>query len=91
MTQAPLSSAGSSAKLPARIVNAEGYKQRLIEVFQQRSITYDENNTLHPPLCAELLRLADLRKGDTILDVATGTGLIALAAAQTVGPTGKAG
>ncbi len=36
-----------------------------------------------------LLQLAELRRGEAVLDVACGTGLVSLAAAHAVGPTGR--
>lgn len=41
------------------------------------------------PVSAELLRIADLQRGERVLDVACGTGLIARLAADLVGPTGS--
>ncbi len=40
------------------------------------------------PLATELIRLAALRPGDRVLDVACGTGIVARLASQQVGPTG---
>ena len=44
----------------------------------------------HPPLARRLLKLAALRPGMAVLDVACGTGLVLLDAAATVGPSGRA-
>lgn len=76
------------SRQPARIMHPGGYKQRLQSNFQRRSEKYDDNDTVHPPLCAELLKRAQLQPGQTVLDAACGTGLICLAAADLVGPSG---
>ena len=44
----------------------------------------------HPPLAARLVELTELRPGMAVLDVASGTGLVLLAAAAAVGPAGRA-
>jgi ubiquinone/menaquinone biosynthesis C-methylase UbiE len=45
--------------------------------------------TIATAVSAELLRTADLKTGERVVDVACGTGLIARLAAQRVGPTGS--
>jgi ubiquinone/menaquinone biosynthesis C-methylase UbiE len=41
------------------------------------------------PAQEETLRLADLKPGESVLDIACGTGLVSLPAAEAVGPEGK--
>ena len=79
----------SSNTRPVRILQPEGYKQRVKENFQKRSITYDDNNQVHPALCEGLLALAGLKEGQVVLDAACGTGLMCLPAAHAVGPSGN--
>lgn len=43
----------------------------------------------HPSLAAKLLELCPLQPGQTVLDLACGTGHLALPAATAVGPTGR--
>ena len=64
------------------------YKERLVSNFERRSESYDSNNSLHPPLCRELVRRAKLAPGETVMDAACGTGYISLEAARVVGPSG---
>lgn len=64
------------------------YKQRVIADFNGRT-NYDQGNNFHPPLANRLVELARLHSGQKILDVATGTGLVAIAAAKSVGSEGK--
>lgn len=67
--------------------NIKEYKQRLLADFNNRS-NYD-NGKFHPPVAKRLVELAQLENGQKILDIATGTGLVALAAAKIVGASGR--
>jgi arsenite methyltransferase len=62
------------------------YKQRLAEFFDQR-VDYDSDYTRSRAL--ELVELAQLERGQAVLDLATGTAIVAIAAAQAVGPEGR--
>ena len=77
-----------SCKANPAVPDETEYKDRLVSNFQQRSESYDDNNSLHPPLCRELVRRAKLKPGETVLDAACGTGYISLQAARLVGPSG---
>ncbi|MFG6095660.1 class I SAM-dependent methyltransferase [Leptothoe sp. ISB3NOV94-8A] len=61
------------------------YKQQVLNDFNNR-INYE--NEFHRRAAARLVELSTLRPGQYVLDVATGTGLAAIAAAQIVGSTG---
>lgn len=63
------------------------YKQLVVADFNHRT-NYDEGN-FHPRLAHRLVELAELHSGQKILDVATGTGLVALGASQITGPKGQ--
>ena len=61
----------------------------MIEQFNRRAAGYDQDNTYHPPLASRLLELASPEPGESVLDLATGTGLVALGAALAVGRSGR--
>ncbi|GAA6619481.1 class I SAM-dependent methyltransferase [Scytonema sp. NUACC26] len=63
------------------------YKQKLLANFNSR--THYDRGRFHAPVAHRLLEFACLQPGETVLDIATGTGLVALAAAQKVGVEGK--
>ncbi|MBW4435136.1 MAG: class I SAM-dependent methyltransferase [Pelatocladus maniniholoensis HA4357-MV3] len=62
------------------------YKQEVIDFFNSRT-SYDNHYTIRRTL--PLLELVKLKKGQQILDIATGTGIIAIPTAQIVGSEGK--
>lgn len=64
------------------------YKQEVATLYDQRSQTYDRGD-FHPSLADHLIQQARIQPGQKVLDLATGTGLVALKAAQLVGSTGK--
>jgi ubiquinone/menaquinone biosynthesis C-methylase UbiE len=67
----------------------EGYKDRVKKYWETRSVSYDVQNDFHPPLCAYLVDLAAPFPGASVLDICTGTGYVALYAAETVGKDGR--
>ncbi len=70
-------------------MSKDDFKQQIAAIYSQRSHKYDEEGDLHPRWVRRLVEYAELRKGERILDIATGTGLVALAAAQLVGESGR--
>ncbi len=64
------------------------YKQRLAENFDARSLDYNKNN-FHGRLAKRVVDLANPQPDDVVLDIATSTGLAALAAARFVGGGGR--
>ena len=62
------------------------YKRKVIDFFNSRT-TYDNDYTIRRAV--PLLELVPLQKGQKVLDLAAGTGIIAIAAAQAVGDEGK--
>lgn len=66
----------------------EDYKQQVINFFNRRT-AYDAEGDNHPKEAQRLLEYVPLEFGQTVLDIATGTGLVAIAAARKVTPTGS--
>lgn len=62
------------------------YKQTVVSFFDGRT-SYDNDVTIRRAL--PLLEMIALEPGQRVLDIATGTGIIAIAAAQAVGSTGR--
>jgi ubiquinone/menaquinone biosynthesis C-methylase UbiE len=63
------------------------YKQQIADLYSGRSAGYD-NGAWHPRIAHRLVELADIQPGQQILDIATGTGMVAIEAAQIVGDEG---
>ncbi|OUL19414.1 methyltransferase domain-containing protein [Nostoc sp. 106C] len=66
----------------------DDYKQQIADWYSRRSSNYD-NGDWHPRIAHRLVEYAQLRSGQQVLDIATGTGLVAIEAAQIVGDEGK--
>ncbi|MEH2161635.1 MAG: methyltransferase domain-containing protein [Nostoc sp.] len=70
------------------MTDLDSYKQQLKEFYGNKT-TYDhEKDTRHPLDAKILLEFVTLDSGQKILDVATGTGLVAIPAAEKVGSDG---
>ena len=63
------------------------YKQQLLTDFNSRT-NYD-NGRFYKAIANRLIEFANLQNGQKILDIATGTGIVALDAAEKVGSQGK--
>jgi len=66
----------------------EQFKQQIAETFNKRK-NYDNEGYLHHKLARRLVKYAGLKPGEKIIDMATGTGLVAIAASNLVGERGK--
>lgn len=64
------------------------YKQGIADSYDCRSQTYD-NSDWHVQICHRLLEYSQVRAGQTVLDIGTGTGHLAIAAAQIVSDRGR--
>ncbi|HEX6547552.1 MAG TPA: methyltransferase domain-containing protein [Candidatus Dormibacteraeota bacterium] len=68
-----------------------GPYDHLIDFFDEFAPNYEQwAGGLHPRVAAKLVELAAPQKGESALDVGTGTGLVANAVAQAVGKRGQA-
>lgn len=67
--------------------HTEEYKQQLLADFNSR-INYD-NGRFYIPIAQRLIEVANLQSARKILDIATGTGIVALAAAEKAGAQSK--
>ena len=63
------------------------YKQQVIAFFNSRT-AYDKEGERHPQEAKKLCNLVPVEEGQKILDIATGTALLAINAAQKVGTNG---
>src|SRR6478736_115352 len=66
----------------------EEYKRQLAEIFDASAINYDEDN-LRARLASRLVDIARPRPGERVLDIATGTGLVAIPTARRLGESGR--
>lgn len=68
----------------------EERKRQITAYFNATADTYDQVGfTFVVPVAARLVELAQLLPGERVLDLATGTGWVALGAAKAVGPSGR--
>ena len=57
-----------------RLIRPEEFQQRVLSDFEQRT-AYDRHaDALHRPMATELVQSAHLSAGQSVLDVATGSG-----------------
>lgn len=64
------------------------YKQQIADLYSRRSQTYDDGDW-HPRIAHRLVEHARISPGQHVLDIATGTGMVAIEAAQLVGSEGR--
>lgn len=70
-------------------VELNEFKQQVADIYSHRSNNYDDESDFHPRLAHRLIECVGIYNGQKILDIATGTGLVAIEAAQLVGSEGK--
>jgi O-methyltransferase/aklanonic acid methyltransferase len=67
----------------------ESERAQLIDVFSEQARNYETAARFFTPLAADLIRLAELRPGQDVLDVGCGRGAVLFQAAEIVGPNGS--
>ncbi|MBP0022095.1 MAG: methyltransferase domain-containing protein [Cyanobacteria bacterium SBLK] len=72
----------------SELLDLNEYKTRIADLYDRRSSTYDESQW-HEQICQTLLAKADIHAGQRILDIGTGTGHLAIAAARAIGTEGQ--
>ena len=67
------------------------FKQNIAKIYDRRKDSYDRGgaDNWHFKLARRLVECADIKAGDLVLDLATGTGMVAIDAAKQVGRSGK--
>ena len=64
------------------------YTDELKMYFSNRALKYEKDNDFHPRLARKLVEFLRPNPGDKVLDVATGTGYVALEVARKLGRQG---
>jgi len=72
----------------SKFIELDEFKQQVADVYSHRSNNYDEGD-FHPRIAHRLIECVGIYNGQKILDIATGTGLVAIEVAQLVGSQGK--
>ena len=69
-------------------IELNDYKQQIADLYSGRSLNYD-NGDWHPQIAQRLVEYARLNPKQQVLDLATGTGMVAIEAAKIVGIEGS--
>jgi ubiquinone/menaquinone biosynthesis C-methylase UbiE len=69
-------------------IKLDEYKQQLADIYSSRSANYDQGEW-HPRIAHHLVESAQIQSGMQVLDIATGTGMVAIESAQIVGTEGR--
>lgn len=67
---------------------AQAYKKEIADLYSRRSHSYD-NSAWHDRIARKLVDYANIKSDSQVLDIGTGTGMVALYAASQLGPGGS--
>ncbi len=67
---------------------AKDYKAQIADLYSRRSDSYD-SSAWHAQIARKLVDLSGIRSGANMLDICTGTGMVALYAAEKIGSKGS--
>ena len=77
--------------IPMSKIELDEFKLAIAEVYDRRRDTYDRGgeDNWHYKLACRLVECAEVKIGQHVLDLATGTGMVAIEAAKRVGKSGN--
>ena len=72
-------------------IKLDKFKREIAAAYDRRQETYDRGKAgnWHYNLACRLVECSDLQAGNRVLDLATGTGMVAIEAAKKVGDSGQ--
>ncbi|MDJ0568374.1 MAG: methyltransferase domain-containing protein [Pleurocapsa sp. MO_192.B19] len=72
-------------------IQLDEFKQEIAAIYDRRKDSYDRagEENWHFKLACRLVECADIRSGQKVVDLATGTGMVAIEAAKQVGSSGQ--
>lgn len=71
-----------------RVIRTSAYKKEVADYYSRRSHVYDKS-AWHDRIARRLVERAGIGTDDSVLDIATGTGMVAMHAASLLGPRGS--
>lgn len=72
-------------------IKLDKFKQEIAAIYDRRQVTYDtgEVGDWHHTIACRLVECTDIQSGQKVLDLATGTGMVAIEAASKIGSSGE--